>query len=950
MHTAFLSFNSGTVSPYLRHRVDLDKAASSCETLHNFIPLPYGAAVKRPGLQSIRTVQIDSEPVLAGENQRLIPFTASTGDQYLLHFMPDVLKIYGLDGTLKDTKTFMDGYVWPDDPWLNGIRALHVAPINDVAFITHPGTFPLRLSRVNDTEWHLAFIPFQKAPMLDENTDKNKTFTVASDPVAPDWTNGETYAVDDVVFTNCEWKCTADHTATAGKKPGSGADWRDYWQRMFYVEGDPVTLLADDREQDAWETLWEYTVGDWVFVGESVSGLYADDTFDATIGYIYQCTEDHEMPATDEEDADIVGTGYWDAFEEWGSSYNNLGDKKFHRGSTSIYECIQAHMASFHEPSVAGDWTDYWTLVGPYSAPAQWRPRQYQDGTVVSRKGRVYECILDHRVEAKNRPGSGSDWETYWTETSRMVEEFSMGEFSPGQYFRISPERDEQDFQTELHATGTVDAVTRSEAIAVQGNWNFNTFGTWWGTFQLQRSANNGKSWSVIRSWQASGDRNIADAGTEDTPVLLRLKFTKEDGGTTEAALDQDDQPPRGILAPESPYITGYCLMDTYNSADEMTGTAKTAMLSGNTYRWAEGAFNSRDGFPRAIALHESRLVFASTGTHPVSLWFSATEDFTNFETGVEADDAIFATLAISNASPIVWLASQRRLFVGTTLGEWVAGSETSDAPLTPTNFICRQYSGFGSHPLQPLIAGDATFFLERRGNRLRELAYAIESQSYGSADLTRLAEHLFRDGIASIAWQQTREPCLWAVTREGGLLHFAYNKPERVTAWSSHSTEEGTFRDVAVLPTNDGDDHVFFIVDREDASHVERLPQHWLAAIETETATVLTDTDDELPITATIITLPIDVSSQDGVTLGRVKRAHKCRLSLVSSAGGTVWNRNEAAAQIIAAADADLFTGWKEVVLDPGHITDLQLRLTHNAAAPFILRTAVVSFDLHER
>ena len=946
MHTAFLSFNSGEVSPYLRHRTDLDKAASSCETLRNFLALPYGGVVKRPGLVSLAGIEVDTEPVTVGENQTMFPFIASTGDRYLLHFMPDVLTIYRTDGTIADTVAFMDGYTWPDGPWEDAIRALHMVQINDVAFFTHPGSFPLRLKRTNDTEWHLVFIPFKRAPMLDENTDKNKTYTVASNPVADDWGDGTDYYVDDVVFTNCEWKCIKDHTASSGKKPGTGADWRDYWQRMFYEDGDPITLLADDREQVAWSRQWSYSVGDWVYPRET--GGFGNFNF-ADSEHLYQSLTDHEEVWASELDATLAASADWEHFTEWGISYNSVGDKKFHRGSSAVYECIQAHMAATQEPTVAAGWASYWTLIGPYTTPAQWRPTKYQTGTVVSRGGRTFECILDHYPVGENRPGIGSEWETYWAEISRMVEEWTAGNFSPGQYFRISPERDDQDFQLELQAIGAVDSTKYSEYMAVHGAWNFNTFGTWWGTFKLQRSTNNGKSWHGIRSWQASGDRNIADSGIEDTPVLLRLKFIKEDGGTTESGLDNDDSPPRGLLIPESQYVTGYCLMDTYNSADEMTGTAKTAMLSGNTYRWAEGAFNSRDGFPRALTLHESRLCFASTAARPVSLWLSATDDLNNFETGTDADQAIYATLALSNSSPIRWLASQRRLFIGTAFGEWVAGSESSDAPLTPTNFLARQYSGYGSHPMQPMIALDATFFVERKGSRLRELAYFQDRQAYDATDLTRLGEHLLRVGVAAMAWQQTREPGLWVVTRDGGLLHFAYNRTERVMAWSRHDTSGGLFRDVVVLPSDEGDDEVFFLIDREAGTMIERFPQHWLAAIENEDSPVVTDTDAELPITAELASLPVDMSAQDGTTLARRKRLHKASLSLYHAAGGHVWNANEAAKQPIGDGTT-ITTGWVDVVPDSGHLDEVQFRLHHAAAQPFILRCATLRFQLHEK
>ncbi len=939
MHQPLLSFSGGEVTPYLRHRVDFEKTASSCERMRNFLPLPYGGAVKRPGLVSLRST--GSAP---SNNQRLLPFVASTGDRYLLHFSSGALRVYGPDGTLKDTVAFMAGHSWPQGPWEDGIRAIHYVQINDVAFLTHPGTFPLRVSRVSDTEWRLRFIPFTRAPMLDENTNKAKTFTVASNPVAPDWASGEGYGEDDVVFTTCEWKCTAGHTAGAGNKPGQGNDWRDYWQRMFYKEGDPVTLLADDREQVAWSYLYRsYKQGQFAYAGLAEEWIDWYPTF--------RCVQDHTETAS----SGLSSIENWEEVEGWHYAYWNVGDLVFSWEEDFVYRCIQNHTSSpsgQNRPGVAANWGDFWEIDGVFSKPViKWyRSSQYQAGEKVSRRGRVYECLVTHQPAAANVPGQGAAWEDYWVEISRMVEGFGYGNFSPGQYFRISPERDNQDFQLDIKAGKSLgtgqSAVT--EHIAVQGRWNFFTYGTWWGTFRLQRSINNGKSWNTIRSWQANGDRNIADSGEEDSPVLLRLRFTKEDGGSTENGAYDANSPPRGVLIPASEFITGYCLMDAYVSADEMTGVAKTAMLSGNTYRWAEGAFNSRDGFPRAIALHESRLVFASTARNPVSLWFSQVEDFTNFETGTDASEGIFATLALSNASPIRWLASQRRLFIGTALGEWVCGSETSDSPLTPTNFMARQYAGYGSHAMQPLIALDATFFAERRGTRLRELAYFSERESYDAADLSMVAEHLFRDGIASMAWQQTREPTLWVVTRGGALLALSYNRQQRIQAWSRHDTPPGAFADVAVIPSDDGDDEVFFLVNRTNTT-LERFPQHWLAAIEGNASPVVRDTSSNLPITGELWSLPIDLSANDGTTQARRKRIHKFSLSLYRSAGGFAWNRNPAMAQRIGDGTT-IATGWVDVVPDAGHEDDVQFHLIHNDAAPFILRAATVRLKVTER
>ncbi|MCD6149718.1 hypothetical protein J7J13_02945, partial [bacterium] len=50
------SFNAGELSPSLYGRVDLQKYFNGCKTLKNFIPLPHGPALRRPGTRYINEV------------------------------------------------------------------------------------------------------------------------------------------------------------------------------------------------------------------------------------------------------------------------------------------------------------------------------------------------------------------------------------------------------------------------------------------------------------------------------------------------------------------------------------------------------------------------------------------------------------------------------------------------------------------------------------------------------------------------------------------------------------------------------------------------------------------------------------------------------------------------------------------------------------------------------
>lgn len=394
-----------------------------------------------------------------------------------------------------------------------------------------------------------------------------------------------------------------------------------------------------------------------------------------------------------------------------------------------------------------------------------------------------------------------------------------------GSVMRIAKERALDFYEVSLDAAPS-GPDKFSKTIVIQGGWNFITFGTWTGTFYLQVSRDHGKTWKDIRSFSSDGDRNVNATGEEPDRVLMRIRSKYRSTGTSQA------HDPRGELSSADSHISGLVRIKTVASNKksatavcltpvEKIGTADVAgppLVEGEpgTHFWNMGAFSKVQGYPAAIGVHERRLVFGGTAAKPLSLWMSATDDLLNFRTGTKDDDGIHVTLASSQQDPIRWIASQRRLYIGTAGGEWVFGSENSDNPVSPTNLAAREHTSYGSAAALPALRiNDGIFFVERQGRRLREFAYLIDRESYGAADLTRLAEHLTESGITQLAWQANREPFLWAVTARGTLLSFAYHRGEEIAAWARHTTLDGKIRSVAVLRNETGDDDVFLLVER---------------------------------------------------------------------------------------------------------------------------------------
>lgn len=958
IHQTFLSSNSGEISPYLFYRRDFAKVPDAVERMRNFLPLPFGSASKRPGTEWL----VETED--GGENSRAFPFTASDGTNYILHFTQELLTIYRTDGSVAETLDFLAGYTFADDETQEfSLRGMQLHQVNDVAFITHPRFHPLQLVSLSDTSWTIGFIPFERAPMLDENTDRTKTYTVASNPVAAAWASGASYAFGAKVFTNCEWLCVTSHTAGSTNKPGVGATWKSFWRRMFYEAGDAITLLGDDRSEVAWAVEYQsYAALD--VVTNIPTYLLANSTWTDGVDYVFWCHTAHT--ASSGSNLTSISPNWYNAIA-WlqevppvntsGAAYfttsvGSLSGKYCNHGG-KVWECILGHApdssSALSEPGVGSSWATYWVEVVDFAGdPPTYLPAStYVSGTRVSHEGLVYACNTTHVPSNANRPGVGAQWTLL---SGGYTTAFASSPTTPGKYYKISPQRDDSDFQIEWAAISGNNGQY-SAWIVVEGAWNFFTFGTWTGTFKLERSINGGKTWDVIRSYQSSADRNVTDSGIEEVPAILKIQWLHGATGSSN---------PRALLVPESNYVTGFCLMDTYVGAAAMTGFAKTSMLSGNTYQWSEGAFDLERGFPRALTLHGFRLWFAGTVLNPVSIWGSRINDFFDFETTTLDDAGIFRTLAASNHQPIRWLASTRKLFLGTSVGEWVEGSETSDSPITPTNVQFREYHPTGSCPHQPLKVHDGLFFLGRQGGRLYELGASDSgNDTYAAADLSILAEHLTQPGVSNMAFQQTRNPCLWAVTKPGALLSFNYSRIQNISAWAMHTTEDGLFRDVIVFPSDEGDDEIFFIIDRGESSNLERFPQGWQATQEAGTVGNYVDaagmTGGDFPIVSELRVPPQDMDIEGGGTQGRMKRANEILLNIFQSFGGgisydgTPVNLNYLTSSAAMDTTLPLKTGWIGVTLGPAHVEDLQFSIVHSDPYPFTIRAVVLRWNLHE-
>lgn len=397
------------------------------------------------------------------------------------------------------------------------------------------------------------------------------------------------------------------------------------------------------------------------------------------------------------------------------------------------------------------------------------------------------------------------------------VAQFTAGDV--GAYYEIIHNR--QSAQVALPLT--TDSAG-SATLRVLGEWEVMTTGAWTGILYLERQMSNG-AWATVRSWDRTNE-NIQATGTAEKETVMRLVFdynTHSGSATPRAQLEASDPEIRGLVRVTA--VTDSTHADVTVIRDLWATTA--------TPEWSEGAWSVKRGFPRAVAIHQQRLVFGGCAAEPQKIWGSALDDFNNFQLLDLENSSFVIQVAAQEANPIVWMASQEGLIIGTEGDEWLLDS--GDSVISPTNPpYSKRKTKFGSADLQAQLVGSVVIFVQRGGRAVREYVFAFDEQSYKAPDLSQLSSHLTRGGIAQFAYAQNPDSTIWAVTGAGLLLSCTYKRESEVVAWAAHPTA-GQVESVAVIygAGSADSDEVWLSVRRTiggvTSRHVERFdPLHW--------------------------------------------------------------------------------------------------------------------------
>lgn len=222
--------------------------------------------------------------------------------------------------------------------------------------------------------------------------------------------------------------------------------------------------------------------------------------------------------------------------------------------------------------------------------------------------------------------------------------------------------------------------------------------------------------------------------------------------------------------------------------------------------------FEDPEDYPVTATYHKQRLVLC----HGLKVEMSRVAIPNNFNRSVPLadDDAVSFKLMADEQNDIVWaLSGKKKLFLGTTGGEWVVAGENGEA-ITPSNPDPDKETNRGAHWTPPLRIGNVVLFVERPGKIVREFKYTLEDDAYSDTDISILSEHMTKKSVI-VDWCYQSNPLstAWVILENGECIALAYNQKHEIVGWTRMETD-GLFESCCCIP-GDGDDEVWFTLRR---------------------------------------------------------------------------------------------------------------------------------------
>ena len=799
------SFAGGELSPEMFGRIDDQKFQTGAAKLRNFIALPQGPAVNRPGTKFVRAVKDSTKKT------RLIPFTYSTTQTMILEFGEGYIRFHTQGETLlAGTGAAYNGatpYVVGDmvsyggsnyycilastgnlptnvtywflisspayeipSPYLEAdLFGIHHVQSSDVLTLVHPNYAPRELRRLGATKWTLVKIPFVPS-------------VTTPSGVAVTASRGEAFNINSITLANPgSITLSSAHQFVVGDSVYiSGVGGMTQLADSFYVVNTSATPALSVKN---------YTTG--VPVNTTAFTAY---TSGGTIEYgskIFDIVNSYVVTA-------IGANGVDESLASTSASVTN-----------NLYVNGAFNTITWSSVSGALRYNIYKIQSGLYGYIGQTQALSFTDDNIAPDMGittPIYDTTFyENGIVSVPVTNGGTGYGTTITGGSFSAVTVVSG----GTGYSGTPTLTVSD----PTGTGAVFTVTLSLGVIT--------------TIGITNAGSNYTAPIFVLADGGAGPVTKAVLAPVLSPVVrgavvLAVTDATGTGAAVSAEVTGGVITKVNVTSPGSNYTAPVVTVTTASGGS--SAAFGTAVLSGLNY-------------PGAVSYFEQRRVFAGTTNSPQQLWMtrSGTESDMSYRLPVKDDDRISFKVAAREANTIRHIVPLQQLMLLTSAAEWRVSPVNSDA-ITPTTISVRPQSYIGANNVQPSIVNNSMVYCAARGGHVRELGYSWQSNGYITGDLSLRAAHLFDNyEISDMCYSKSPHPLIWFISSTGYLLGLTYVPEQQIGAWHWHDTD-GTFESCANVAEG-AEDHVYVVVKRtvngNSVRYVERMASNAFDSID---------------------------------------------------------------------------------------------------------------------
>lgn len=437
-----VAFNAGVISPLGALRLDLERAASGCREVVNFIPRAAGPIFKRAGTENLGRIKDDEPAVLKGFNYSInTRFQLEFGAGYV-RFWKDRAPVYlapGAPSVWSGTTTQYD----LGTPVFNGNVLYRAASTHTPTGGNQPPSAQWATTNIKKWATAVGYVVGDLISLASglmyvciTNHTSAASFAVGSNwaliTLSPSttWNTSTSYVVGQKVFRTVSgdlrgFRCISAHTSGASTAPGTGASWTSRWENYNNPPNHDTTSKV-------------YVAGDAVRIGSAV----------------YICKLGHTSSTSNEP---LDGGSPWAALtgvSAWtgASTSRAVGDWFFY--ANGVYQTVIAKTTGTYMNSA-----DYLTNFFILNTIADWTssPSYLQSAVVsTSANNALYLCIADHTTATTTEPGTEGG-KPYWQGLQNLYLWVTGTTYSTGQFvvnsgitYRVASDHTSGTFATDL--------------------------------------------------------------------------------------------------------------------------------------------------------------------------------------------------------------------------------------------------------------------------------------------------------------------------------------------------------------------------------------------------------------------------------------------------------------------------------------------------------------------